>query len=118
MKTVLIVDDSAMMRGMIRSALNNHGGYQVIGEANNGQVGVEKFKELNPNIVTMDGTMDVMNGFDALRLIIKHNPEAKVVMVSSMGQEIMVKEAILAGAKGFIVKPFEEARLIEALEKL
>lgn len=81
-------------------------------------VGVEKFKELNPDIVTMDITMPEMNGLDALREIMKINPAAKVIMVSAMGQEAMVREAIISGAKGFIVKPFKEEGIVSALKKL
>ena len=117
MKTVLIVDDSALMRRMMkRIAINN--GYTVVGEANNGKLGLEKYKELNPSIVTMDVVMDEMDGLEALKQIIAHDANAKVVMVSSMGQEVIVREAIMAGAKGFIVKPFDDDLVFEMFKKL
>jgi len=117
MKSVLIVDDSAVMRRMMRNTITNIG-YEVAGEARNGRVGVEKYKELRPDIVTMDVTMDEMNGIEALKVILEIDPDAKVVMVSSMGQKLVVKEAILSGAKGFVLKPFEDWELKNAFSKL
>jgi len=117
MAKVLIVDDAAFMRLSIKNMLTKNG-YEVIGEAENGKVGVEKFKDLSPDIVTMDITMPVMTGLEALTEIVKINPGAKVVMVSAMGQEAMVRDAIISGAKGFIVKPFKEEGFIAALRKL
>lgn len=117
MAKVLIVDDAAFMRISIKNTLTKNG-YEVIGEAENGRVGVEKFKELSPDIVTMDITMPELSGLDALKEIMQINPAAKVVMVSAMGQEAMVRDAILSGAKGFIVKPFKEDGIISALKKL
>lgn len=117
MSRVLIVDDAAFMRISIKSTLAKNG-YEVVGEAENGIVGIEKFKELEPDIVTMDITMPEMNGLDALKEIMKINPGAKVIMVSAMGQEAMVRDAIISGAKGFIVKPFKEDSIISAMKKL
>ncbi|NLL38771.1 MAG: response regulator [Clostridiales bacterium] len=117
MARVLIVDDAAFMRISIKSMLTKNG-YEIVGEAENGLVGVEKFKELKPDIVTMDITMPEMNGLDALREIMKIDPTAKVIMVSAMGQEAMVRDAIISGAKGFIVKPFKEEGIVSALKKL
>jgi two-component system chemotaxis response regulator CheY len=117
MARVLIVDDAAFMRISIKSMLTKNG-YEVVGEAENGSVGIEKYKELSPDIVTMDITMPEMNGLDALREIMKINPAAKVIMVSAMGQEAMVRDAIISGAKGFIVKPFKEDGIISAIKKL
>ena len=117
MATVLIVDDAAFMRISIKNMLTKNG-YEVVGEAENGLVGVEKYKELSPDIVTMDITMPEMSGLDALKEIVKINPKAQVVMVSAMGQEAMVRDAILSGAKGFIVKPFKEEGIIAAIRKL
>ena len=117
MATVLIVDDAAFMRISIKNMLTKNG-YEVIGEAENGAVGVDMYKELSPDIVTMDITMPEMSGLEALKEITKHDPHAKVVMVSAMGQEAMVREAIISGAKGFIVKPFKEDGIIAALKKL
>jgi len=117
MKTVLIVDDSAVMRRIMKNVVTTNG-YRVVGEARNGKLGVEKFKELKPDIVTMDVTMDEMNGIDALRQIKKNDSKAKVVMVSSMGQDVIVKEAITLGAMGFILKPFDKQQILDAFHKL
>ena len=117
MAKVLIVDDAAFMRISIKNMLTNNG-YEIVGEAENGAVGVEMYKELKPDIVTMDITMPEMSGLDALKEIQKIDPQAKVVMVSAMGQETMVREAIMSGAKGFIVKPFKEEGIIAAIKKL
>ena len=117
MAKVLIVDDAAFMRISIKNMLTKNG-YEVVGEAENGSIGVDMYKELQPDIVTMDITMPEMSGLDALKEITKLDPQAKVVMVSAMGQEAMVREAIVSGAKGFIVKPFKEEGIIAAMKKL
>ncbi|MCL1829565.1 MAG: response regulator [Oscillospiraceae bacterium] len=117
MARVLIVDDASFMRISIKNMLTKNG-HEVIGEAENGKVGVEKFKELSPDIVTMDITMPEMSGLEALKEIVKIDPGAKVLMVSAMGQEAMVRDAIMSGAKGFIVKPFKEEGIIAAVKKL
>ena len=117
MSKVLIVDDAAFMRISIKNMLTKNG-YEIIGEAENGAIGVEMYKELQPDIVTMDITMPEMSGLDALKEIVKTDPQAKVVMVSAMGQEAMVREAIVSGAKGFIVKPFKEEGILAAIKKL
>jgi len=117
MKTILIVDDSAIMRRIIKNAVVKHG-FNVIGEADNGRDGVELYQKLKPDIVTMDFTMRKLSGIEALRKIISISADAKVIMVSAMGQEMIVKDAIVAGAKGFIVKPFREDQLVEALNKV
>lgn len=117
MAKVLIVDDAAFMRISIKNMLTKNG-YEVVGEAENGLIGVEKFKELTPDIVTMDITMPEMSGLDALKAIMKISSQAKVIMVSAMGQEAMVRDAIISGAKGFIVKPFKEDGIISAIRKL
>lgn len=117
MKRVLITDDAAFMRLMIRSILEKNG-FDVVGEAENGKVGVNKYKELLPDIVTMDITMPVLDGIHALKEIKKINPNANVFMISAMGQEHMVKEAVISGAKGFIVKPFKEETFLKAIRKI
>ena len=117
MAKVLIVDDAAFMRISIKNMLTKNG-YEVVGEAENGAVGVEMYKSLSPDIVTMDITMPEMDGLQALKEIVKLDPKSKVVMVSAMGQEAMVRDAIVSGAKGFIVKPFKEDGIIAALKKL
>lgn len=116
MKTVLVVDDAAFMRVSIKNMISKHG-FEVVGEAENGLQAVEKFKELSPDIVTLDITMPEMTGLDALKEIMKINPNAVVVMCSALGQESMVREAVVSGAKGFVVKPFKEDVIVSALQK-
>ena len=115
-KNILVVDDAAFMRMMIKDILTKNG-FNVVGEAENGQIAVQKYKELNPDLVTMDITMPEMDGIQALKSIRETNPNAKVVMCSAMGQQAMVIEAIQAGAKDFIVKPFQTNRVLEAVSK-
>ena len=114
---ILIVDDAAFMRMMIKNILVKEG-YEVVGEAENGAQAVEKYKELGPDLVTMDITMPEMDGITAVKEIMKINAAAKVVMCSAMGQQAMVIDAIQAGAKDFIVKPFQADRVIEAISKV
>lgn len=116
MKTALIVDDSKFMRMMISNILIKVG-IQVVGEAQNGKEAIEKYQQLNPDLVLMDITMSEMNGIEALENIMKINPRAKVIMCSSMGQQSYVIEAIKLGAVDFIVKPFNEERVLEAVRK-
>lgn len=117
MKKILIVDDAAFMRLSIKTILEKNG-FEVAGEAKNGIEAIDKYFNLKPDIVTMDITMPEMNGVDAIKEIKKIDSNAKVVMVSAMGQEALVREAIVNGAIGFIVKPFQEDLLIKTLEKL
>lgn len=116
-KTVLVVDDAAFMRKMLGDILSKSG-YEVVGEATNGVEAVEKYGELNPDIVTMDITMPEMDGIEALKEIIKQDSEANVIMCSAMGQQNMVMDAVNGGAKDFIVKPFKPDAVTEALSKL
>lgn len=116
-KNILICDDAAFMRMMIKDILTKNG-YNVAGEAENGQKAVEKYKELNPDLVLMDITMPEMDGIQALKEIKKQDSGAMVIMCSAMGQQAMVIEAIQAGAKDFIVKPFQPDRVIEAVKKV
>lgn len=113
---ILIVDDAAFMRMMIRDIVSKNG-FEVCGEANDGIQAVEKYKEVRPDLVTMDITMPEMDGIAALKEIKKLDPNAKVIMCSAMGQQAMVIDAIQAGAKDFIVKPFQHDRVIEAIKK-
>jgi len=114
---ILIVDDAAFMRMMIKDVLTKNG-FEVIGEAENGAKAIEKYKELNPNLTIMDITMPEIDGIQALKEIKKIDPSAKIIMCSAMGQQAMVIEAIQAGAKDFIVKPFQADRVIEAIKKV
>ncbi|MBP3889201.1 MAG: response regulator [Cellulosilyticum sp.] len=116
-KKVLIVDDAAFMRMMIKDILSKNG-YEVAGEADNGLKAVEKYKELTPDLVLMDITMPEMNGIDAVKNIKAIDPGAKIVMCSAMGQQAMVIESIQAGARDFIVKPFQADRVLEAVRKV
>ena len=116
-KKVLVVDDAAFMRMMLKDILTKNG-FEIVGEAENGAIGVAAFQKLKPDIVTMDITMPEMNGIDAVKAIKTLDPAAKVVMVSAMGQQSMVIEAIQAGASDFIVKPFQPERVIDALTKV
>ena len=117
MKKVLIVDDAAFMRVSIKNMLSKNG-YEVVGEAENGKVAIQKFQDLNPDVITMDITMPEMDGLSSLKKILSMDPNANVIMISAMGQESMVREAVLSGAKGFIVKPFKEDVIIAALNNL
>ncbi len=117
MKKVLVADDATFMRTSLRMMLERNG-FEVVGEAENGLVAVNKYKEMNPDIVTMDITMPICDGIKAVQMIKEFDPNAKIIMISSMGQECFVKEAIISGAKGFIVKPFKEDYVIETLAKL
>ncbi|MDW7675125.1 MAG: response regulator [Bacillota bacterium] len=117
MPKVLIVDDAAFMRMTIKMMLEKNG-FEVVGEAENGAVGVTKYKECHPDIVTMDITMPELTGIEAVKAITQYDPKAKVIMVSAMGQEAMVKEAIMNGAKSFIVKPFKEEHVVQTINKL
>ncbi|MFC4307412.1 response regulator [Cohnella boryungensis] len=113
---ILIVDDAAFMRMMIRDILTKNG-YEVVGEAQDGAQAIEKYKDLSPDLITMDITMPEMDGIAALKEIRKLDSNAKVIMCSAMGQQAMVIDAIQAGAKDFIVKPFQADRVIEAIKK-
>ena len=116
-KQVLIVDDASFMRMMIKDILTKNG-YEVVGEAENGNKALEKYKELKPDLVLMDITMPEVDGISALKNIRKEDGNAKVVMCSAMGQQNMVIEAIQSGARDFIVKPFQADRVLEAVKKV
>ena len=116
-KNILICDDAAFMRMMIKDILTKNG-YNVAGEAENGLKAVEKFKELKPDLVTLDITMPEMDGIQALKKIKEVDAGANVIMCSAMGQQAMVIEAIQNGAKDFIVKPFQADRVLEAVKKV
>lgn len=114
---ILVVDDAAFMRMMIKDILTKNG-FEVVGEAENGAKAIERFKELNPELVIMDITMPEVDGIQAVKEIKTVNSAAKIVMCSAMGQQAMVIEAIQAGAKDFIVKPFQADRVLEAVKKV
>lgn len=116
-KRILIVDDTLFMRVKLRGLLEKSG-YQVVGEGANGREAVEKYKELRPDIVLLDITMPEMDGISALKEIKAFDAKATVVMVSALGQESFVMEAIRSGARNYLVKPFEENKFQEVLARL
>lgn len=117
MTNVLIVDDAKFMRVTLSTMLKN-GNYEIAGEAENGEEAIKLYKELNPDIVTMDITMPVMNGIEAIKAIKKFDPHAEIVVCSAMGQQKVVVEAIESGASDFISKPFDENRVIETIRRV
>ena len=117
MKRVMVVDDAMFMRASLKMMLEKNG-YEIAAEAENGAIAVQKYKEIKPDFVTMDITMPEMDGLQALKLIKQYDSEAKIVIVSAMGQEPVVKEAILSGAKSFIVKPFKEDFVLKTLSSI
>ena len=117
MKKVMIVDDAMFMRLAIREILEKND-FEVVGEAANGLDAVKQYQSLKPDVVTMDITMPEMSGLEAVKEIIKIDPDAKIIMISAVGQEKMVMEAVMNGAKAFIVKPFKEKQVIQTLGKM
>lgn len=117
MPRVLIVDDAAFMRNMIRDILVKNG-FEVVGEAGNGNEAIRLFEELKPDIVTMDIVMPMKSGIEATREIVAKHPDARVVMCSALGQETLVMEAMDVGAKDFIVKPFKEDQVLSICRRL
>jgi len=117
MARILIVDDAKFMR-MTLSNILIKANHEVVGEAENGIMAIELFHKEKPDLVTLDITMPEKNGIDALKEIKQQYPDAKIIMCSAMGQQKMVVEAIEAGAKDFIVKPFDESRVIEAIDRV
>lgn len=116
-QTVLVCDDAIFMRTMISDILSQ-AGFEVVGEAESGLQAVEKYRLLKPDLVTMDIVMPDMGGIEAVREICKDDPEAKILMCSAMGQQALVVEAIQAGAKDFVVKPFQPSRVLEAVQRV
>lgn len=116
-KRILIVDDALFMRKLLNDLLTN-AGYEVVGEADNGAEAYKQYQSLKPDLVTMDITMPEVNGLDGLKMIMDHDKQAKVIMCSAMGQEKMVTDAILRGARGFLVKPFVKERVLEEVARI
>jgi two-component system chemotaxis response regulator CheY len=117
LRTVLICDDAVFMRTMLSDILSN-AGFSVVGQAQTGAEAVAKYKELQPDLVTMDIVMPDMGGIEAVRAIVAEYPEAKILMCSAMGQQSLVVEAIQAGARDFVVKPFQPSRVLEAVQRV
>jgi two-component system chemotaxis response regulator CheY len=114
---VLVCDDAIFMRTMISDILTQ-AGFEVVGEAESGTQAVERYHALKPDLVTMDIVMPDMGGIEAVREICKSDPDAKILMCSAMGQQALVVEAIQAGAKDFVVKPFQPSRVLEAVQRV
>ena len=117
MKKVLIVDDSKTSRKILKNIFEENV-YEVVGEAVNGQDGLDKYQELHPDLVTLDITMPVMDGIETLSRIKELDPNAKVVMITAAGQKNKMVEAVRLGAEDFVTKPYETSRIVEVLEKL
>jgi two-component system chemotaxis response regulator CheY len=115
--TVLVCDDAIFMRTMISDILSQ-AGYEVVGEAESGNQAVQRYQQLKPDLVTMDIVMPDMGGIEAVREIMKIDPSARILMCSAMGQQALVIEAIQAGAKDFVVKPFQPSRVLEAVQRV
>jgi two-component system chemotaxis response regulator CheY len=116
-RSVLIVDDTKFMRMLLKNILVP-AGYEVVGEAGDGVEAMDMYRKLKPDLVTMDIVMPNLGGIDALKGILRDFPEARVIMCTALGQESMVKSALKAGAKGYIVKPFKAARVKEEISKV
>jgi two-component system chemotaxis response regulator CheY len=117
MGKILIVDDTLFMRTLLKNILFS-GGHAIVGEAGDGEDGVAKYKELKPDLVTMDIVMPKLNGIEALKAIREFDPAAKIVMCTAVGQEQMVKLAIKSGAKGYIIKPFQAPKVLEEVKNV
>ncbi|MGH7469211.1 MAG: response regulator [Longimicrobiales bacterium] len=117
LKTVLVCDDAVFMRTMLADVLTQ-AGFAVIGQAKTGAEAVEKYRELRPDLVTMDIVMPDMGGIEAVKEIVQEFPDARILMCSAMGQQSLVIEAIQAGARDFVVKPFQPSRVLEAVQRV
>ncbi len=117
MARVLVADDASFMRQMIREIVEAEG-YEVVGEAADGDEAIETYKEIQPDLVMMDIVMPRRSGIDAVKAILKLNPKARVIMCSALGQETLVAEAMDAGASDFIVKPFKPDSVIATVKKV
>lgn len=117
MKKIMIVDDAAFMRALLKDYMISLG-HEIVAEGSNGYEAILLYKRYKPDVVTMDITMPEMDGISALKEIIKFDPRAKVIMCSAMGQQQMVLDSIRAGAKDFLVKPFNNERIVEAVERV
>lgn len=116
MARILVVDDAKFMRTLVKDALSSHG-HVIVGEAENGNQAIEMYEKLKPDLVTMDITMREKDGLEAASEILKKDPNARIIMVTALGQEDLLARAIKMGVKDFVVKPFPPERLIQATEK-
>lgn len=115
-KRILVVDDAMFMRATVKRILEQ-AGYDVVGEAENGEIAVQRYSELKPDAVLMDITMPVMDGISAAKAILSSDPQAVVLMCTALGQQNMVIQAIQAGVRDYIVKPFQADRVLEGISK-
>ena len=115
---VLIVDDAAFMRSMIAQILQKSGDFEVVGYATTGAEALERYRELEPHLVTMDIIMPEMDGIEATRAIVRHDSDAVIVMCSALGQESLVIESLAAGARDFIVKPFTAEKVLQMVHNV
>ncbi|WP_336022103.1 chemotaxis protein CheY [Halobellus salinisoli] len=113
-RTVLVVDDSAFMRNLLKQLLEED--HEVVGEAENGVEAVELYRELDPDVVTMDVVMPIRNGIEATAEIKSQDPTSSVIMCTSVGQEEKMREAVEAGADGYITKPFQKPNVLQAID--
>ncbi|MDZ4727823.1 MAG: response regulator [Leptospira sp.] len=116
MARILVVDDAKFMRTLVKDALVG-AGHEIVGEAENGNIAIEQYKALKPDLVTMDITMREKDGIEATKEIIKFDASAKIIMVTALGQEDLLAKAIKMGVKDFVVKPFPPERLQQAAAK-
>ena len=116
-KRILVVDDALFMRKMMSDILIK-AGFEIVGEGSNGEEALELYRKFQPDLVTMDITMPDVNGIQGVKMIVSEFPDAKVIMCSAMGQETMVVESIKAGAKDFIVKPFQPDKIVQKIKEL
>ena len=116
--TFVITDDAVFMRGLLRKIIESSDEYEVVGEASNGLEAIEIAQQLQPDIITLDITMPVMDGIQAVSKILEVSPNSKIIIVSAMGQQHMVIEAMKQGAKDFVTKPFEKSRVFQAIENV
>ncbi len=114
----VVVDDAVFMRTLLKKLLEETEGYTVVGEGSNGVQAIEQAKKLKPDIMTLDITMPDMDGLQAVPEILKVSPDTRIIMVSAMGQQSMVIEAIKAGARDFVVKPFDKSRVMQAIRNV
>lgn len=113
---VLVCDDAIFMRAMIRQTLEE-GGYEVVGEAEDGRQAIAKYRECNPDLVTMDIVMPALSGIDTVRAIVAMDPNARILVCSALGQDALARQALEAGAREYVVKPFRSSHILEAAER-
>jgi two-component system, chemotaxis family, chemotaxis protein CheY len=116
--TFVIVDDALFIRTVLRKMIEEVEGYAVVGEGSNGYDAIEQVKRYKPDIITLDITMPEMNGVQAIADIMRESPETRIIMISAMGQQGMVMDAIIQGARDFVVKPFEKSRVLQAIRNV